>query len=87
MWTRLSIRLRRTGKRVQGGIGLKSLSSTKVSALFLHRPDDTCPLVSMVDGELFDKLAKIGSRIRRCIEPFGGIQVRIDLNVPIGLLY
>lgn len=31
----------------------------------------------MVDGELFDKLARIGSIIRRKAEPFGGIQVRI----------
>jgi hypothetical protein len=35
----------------------------------------------MVDGELFDKLAAIGGRIRgRRDEAFGGIQVRIDLS-------
>lgn len=32
-------------------------------------------LVSMVDGELFDKLARIGSIMRKRTEPFGGIQV------------
>lgn len=32
-------------------------------------------LVSMVDGDLFDKLSKIGSMLRKKIEPFGGIQV------------
>lgn len=31
--------------------------------------------VSMVDGDLFDKLSKIGSMLRKKIEPFGGIQV------------
>lgn len=31
--------------------------------------------VSMIDGELFDKLARIGSLLRRKSEPFGGIQV------------
>ncbi|GBE86663.1 ATP-dependent DNA helicase PIF1 [Sparassis crispa] len=31
--------------------------------------------VSMVEGELFDKLARIGSIIRKRVEPFGGIQV------------
>ncbi|TFY59772.1 hypothetical protein EVG20_g7664 [Dentipellis fragilis] len=31
--------------------------------------------VSMIDGDLFDKLARIGSILRRNIEPFGGIQV------------
>ena len=33
-------------------------------------------LVSMIDGELFDKLARIGSMIRKDAKPFGGIQVR-----------
>ncbi|KAI5118403.1 hypothetical protein M0805_007537 [Coniferiporia weirii] len=31
--------------------------------------------VSMVDGDLFDKLARIGSILRKKAEPFGGIQV------------
>ena len=31
--------------------------------------------VSMVDGDLFDKLARIGSIIRKRPEPFGAIQV------------
>lgn len=32
-------------------------------------------LVSMVDGELFEKLSKVGSIIRKHNDPFGGIQV------------
>ena len=32
-------------------------------------------VVSMIDGDLFDKLARVGSIIRRNLEPFGGIQV------------
>jgi hypothetical protein len=40
----------------------------------------------MVDGELFDKLAAIGGRIRgKRHEPFGGIQVCIDLSVLVSL--
>jgi hypothetical protein len=40
----------------------------------------------MVDGELFDKLAEIGGHIRgKPYEPFGGIQVCIDLSVLVGL--
>jgi hypothetical protein len=31
--------------------------------------------VSMVDGDLFDKLARIGSILRKKVDPFGGIQV------------
>jgi hypothetical protein len=33
-------------------------------------------LVSMVDGELFDKIARIACLIRKTTKPFGGIQVR-----------
>lgn len=41
-------------------------------------------LVSMVDGDLFDKLAKIGSILRkRPSEPFGGIQVSRGKEWPI----
>jgi hypothetical protein len=29
----------------------------------------------MVDGELFDKLALLGSKLRKNAKPFGGIQV------------
>jgi len=36
-------------------------------------------LVSMLDGELFDKLAKIASIIRASPQPFGGIQVGLFL--------
>ena len=32
-------------------------------------------VVSMVDGELFDKLARLGSMLRKNPAPFGGIQV------------
>ena len=31
--------------------------------------------VSMLDGDLFDKLSKVGQIIRKRPEPFGGIQV------------
>lgn len=31
--------------------------------------------VSMVDGDLFDKLASIACILRRSAKPFGGIQV------------
>lgn len=34
----------------------------------------------MLDGELFDKLARIGSLIRKSSEPFGGIQVRLAVR-------
>ena len=34
--------------------------------------------VSMVDGDLFDKLARLGSLLRRDARPFGGIQVGLD---------
>jgi len=33
-------------------------------------------LVSMIDGDLFDKLEEIGRRMRKSKDPFGGIQVR-----------
>lgn len=29
----------------------------------------------MVDGDFFDKLSMVGSKIRKRVEPFGGIQV------------
>lgn len=32
--------------------------------------------VSMVDGDLFDKLAKVGQLLKSKAKPFGGIQVR-----------
>jgi hypothetical protein len=42
----------------------------------------------MVDGELFDKLAAIGSVIRgKFDKPFGGIQVRLVLGVIVSLSY
>ena len=31
--------------------------------------------VSMVDGDLFDKISRIGSALRKSTRPFGGIQV------------
>lgn len=37
--------------------------------------------VSMVDGELFDKLAKIGCLLRRSDKPFGGIQVGTSFHI------
>lgn len=32
--------------------------------------------VSMVDGALFDKLNRVGQKLRKKLQPFGGIQVR-----------
>jgi hypothetical protein len=41
----------------------------------------------MVDGELFDKLDKIGSKIRgKHDEPFGGIQVDMGCQCPLVFL-
>lgn len=41
----------------------------------------TTPIVSMVDGELFDKLERIGAMIKhKESEPFGGIQV---MSLPV----
>ena len=37
----------------------------------------------MLDGDLFDKLAQIGSRIRKNPLPFGGIQVHIHIHSPL----
>ena len=34
----------------------------------------------MVDGDLFDKLARIGQILRKRSEPFGAIQVSCDTN-------
>jgi hypothetical protein len=78
----LSRKSGRTGKPAQGGVGLKFLSSTKVSVPILYRPYVTTRLVSMVDGGLFDKLDEIGRQIRgNRDKPFGGIQVRTGLRI------
>lgn len=37
-------------------------------------------IVSMVDGDLFDKLAELGSILRKSPLPFGGIQVKRHVN-------
>lgn len=37
-------------------------------------------VVSMLDGDLFDKLAEIGCIIKKQTEPFGGIQVSWNGN-------
>ena len=34
----------------------------------------------MLDGDLFDKLAQLGSQIRKNVVPFGGIQVRAHIT-------
>ncbi len=50
--------------------------------VFAKRVCVIAPIVSMIDGELFDKLARIGGIIRKNkTEPFGGIQV-MCLDVP-----
>lgn len=46
-----------------------------LSHIFVEISSLTNCTVSMVDGDLFDKLAMIGSKMRRNAEPFGGIQV------------
>ena len=44
--------------------------------------------VSMVDGDLFDKLSQIGSILRKTEEPFGGIQVCFGgTSYPIWSIY
>ena len=34
----------------------------------------------MVDGDLFDKLARVAGMIRKKTEPFGGIQVTVYIH-------
>lgn len=51
------------------------------------KPNDMLS-VSMVDGDLFDKLSQIGSSIRKKEEPFGGIQVCVcGTGCPIRSIY
>ena len=45
-----------------------------------------CVSVSMVDGDLFDKLARVGSIIRKKTEPFGGIQVIFHIHLATFLI-
>lgn len=51
------------------------LSQSRICLFRTHFDDVIYSLVSMVDGELFDKLARIGSIMRKRTDPFGGIQV------------
>lgn len=44
--------------------------------------DDRTVTVSMLDGDLFDKLSKVGQIIKKSTEPFGGIQVRLTALLP-----
>lgn len=37
----------------------------------------------MIDGILFDKLARIGSILRNRLDPFGGIQVNLFHDSPV----
>jgi hypothetical protein len=54
----------------------------KVSVVIFSQLKHDGPLVSMVDGELFEKLDKIGCTVRgKHDEPFGGIQVDMDVSV------
>ena len=41
--------------------------------------------VSMVDGDLFDKLAYIASKMKKSTKPFGGIQVSKSNKFYVGL--
>ncbi|KAI0923745.1 hypothetical protein AcV5_010527 [Taiwanofungus camphoratus] len=53
----------------------KVKKNKKASARWLRTKVLIIDEVSMVEGELFDKLARVGSLMRKRIEPFGGIQV------------
>ncbi|KAF5383613.1 hypothetical protein D9615_003724 [Tricholomella constricta] len=65
------------------GLGIESADdlaskirkNKKASARWLRTKVLIVDEVSMVDGDLFDKLARIGSILRKKVEPFGGIQV------------
>src|SRR5258708_28598787 len=41
----------------------------------------TYVLVSMVDGDLFDKLARVACLIKKTTKPFGGIQASISSSL------
>lgn len=68
-----------------GGIGLgtesaedlakKIRKNKKAMARWLRTKVLIIDEISMVDGDLFDKLARIGSLLRKSVEPFGGIQI------------
>ncbi|OBZ73732.1 ATP-dependent DNA helicase PIF1 [Grifola frondosa] len=65
------------------GLGIESAEqlvskikkNKKASARWLRTQVLIIDEVSMVEGDLFDKLARIGSMMRKKVEPFGGIQV------------
>ncbi|PIL25209.1 hypothetical protein GSI_13098 [Ganoderma sinense ZZ0214-1] len=57
------------------GLVSKVQKNKKATARWLRTKVLIIDEVSMVDGDLFDKLAQIGSRIRKNPAPFGGIQV------------
>jgi ATP-dependent DNA helicase PIF1 len=57
---------------IDEGLGCLSHSEKRTDMRYL-----SC-LVSMVEAELFDKLSRIGSILRKNIEPFGGIQVKLN---------
>lgn len=46
----------------------------KLTSSRFHKCSDSV-IVSMVDGDLFEKLSKVGSIVRKHNDPFGGIQV------------
>ncbi|KDQ61420.1 hypothetical protein JAAARDRAFT_54792 [Jaapia argillacea MUCL 33604] len=54
---------------------MKIRKNKKASARWLRTKVLIIDEVSMVDGDLFDKLARIGSLLRKRPEPFGGIQL------------
>ncbi|KAJ3491838.1 hypothetical protein NLI96_g410 [Meripilus lineatus] len=53
----------------------KVRSNKKASSRWLRTKALIIDEVSMIDGDLFDKLARVGSIIRKNVEPFGGIQL------------
>ncbi|KAJ2918646.1 hypothetical protein MD484_g1770, partial [Candolleomyces efflorescens] len=58
-------------------LATKIRKNKKAAARWLRTKVLIIDEVSMVDGDLFDKLAKIGSILRKSPVPFGGIQVII----------
>lgn len=68
---------------MRDGYVLRFSLLTKVSRKFYELSYIIRPTtVSMVDGDLFDKLAMIGSKMKKNPEPFGGIQVSVAVMGP-----
>ena len=78
----LAVRVRKNKKASARWLRTKVLIIDEGESLVLGfrlqlKANDILP-VSMVDGDLFDKLSQIGSILRKKPEPFGGIQVCVS---------